>query len=57
MHIVVLWVMTVGQSAKWPPHIGGICGWHHNSEKIFFVVVVEKTRFERGLNAENKNCF
>jgi len=49
--------MTVGQSAKWPPHIGGICGWHHNSEKIFFVVVVEKTRFERGLNAENKNCF
>jgi hypothetical protein len=26
---IVLWVMTVGQSAKWLPHIGGICGWHH----------------------------
>jgi hypothetical protein len=46
MNIVGLWVVTVGQSAKWLPHIGdGMPS--HNSEKI-------KKKFLRkqGLNVD-----
>jgi len=47
MHIVVLWVMTVGQSAKWLPQIGGIWMASHNSEKIFFLLLRKQ-----GLNVD-----
>ena len=54
MHIVVWWVMTVGQSAKWLPHIGRIWMASHNEggKKSFW-----ENKVWTWITCRNKICF